>query len=245
MISPIGSARRASTIARHICQKAIRRKKTELKMKFNPWRRISAEKRNWIVSGVLATLGLLIASYGQARASEKEMIDALSAHYAQVPTMSGEFLQFGPKGEQSGGKFYIKRPGKVRFDYDDPSPLEVVSNGLAVMVVNNKLKTFESYPLDKTPLRLLLDKTIDLSGADIMDIKQDGDVTTIVMGDKQVFGDSVITLMFDPNTFELRQWTIKDAQGKETSVMIFNVQNNVQISDRAFQINKAALKRKF
>lgn len=192
----------------------------------------------------LALLFLQQAFPGTALADVKsDTIRALREHYSRVPTMTGEFLQFGPKGEQSGGTFSIKRPGKIRFDYEEPSPIEVVSNGLAVMVVNNKLKTFNSYPLKNTPLKLLLDNEFDIGDDAILDVKVEEDVTTIVMGDKQIFGNSVITLLFDPQTFDLRQWTIKDAQGKETSVMIYNVENNAEISDRIFQINKTTLKR--
>jgi outer membrane lipoprotein-sorting protein len=157
--------------------------------------------------------------------------------------MTGEFLQFGPQGDQSSGTFAIKRPGKVRFDYEDPSPVEVVSNGLAVMVVNNKLKTFDSYPLKNTPLKLLLDDELQIDSDAVIDVMQSEDLTTIVLGDKQLFGNSVITLLFEPETFELRQWTIKDAQGKETSVMVFNVEDNVELSNRLFQINKGQFKR--
>lgn len=190
------------------------------------------------------SVGILLSSNSLVFADIKsDTLAALREHYSNVPTMKGEFLQFGPTGDQSGGEFSIKRPGKVRFDYEDPSPVQVVSNGLAVMVINKKLKTFDTYPLKNTPLKLLLDDKLDISSDSIIDVKVTDDVTTIVMGDKQIFGNSIITLLFEPETFELRQWTIKDAQGKETSVMVFNVEDNVQISDREFQINKSKLKR--
>ena len=118
-----------------------------------------------------------------------DTLKALRNHFAKVPTMKGEFLQFDPKGNQSGGTFAIKRPGKVRFDYEDPSPVEVVSNGKSVMVVNNKLKTFDSYPLKNTPLKLLLDDKLNIGDDAIIDVKNDPDVTTIVLGDKQIFGN--------------------------------------------------------
>lgn len=158
--------------------------------------------------------------------------------------MKGEFLQFDPKGNQTSGTFAIKRPGKVRFDYEDPSPVEVVSNGLAVMVINNKLKTFDSYPLKNTPLKLLLDDKLNIGKNAILDVKTEQDATTIVLGDKQIFGNSVITLLFEPKTFALRQWTIKDAQGKETSVLVFNVEDNVKLPNKMFQVNKFKFKRK-
>ncbi|MCB1386723.1 MAG: outer-membrane lipoprotein carrier protein LolA [Nitratireductor sp.] len=194
------------------------------------------------LAGIAAGAALLIPATGQAD-MRSDTLAALQAHYSSVPTMQGEFLQFGPRGEESSGTFKIKRPGKVRFDYEAPSPIEVVSNGLAVMVVNNKLKTFDTYPLKNTPLKLLLDDKFKFDEKTVIDVQSNEEVTTVVLGDKQIFGDSLITLMFEPESFELRQWTIKDAQGKETSVLVFNVENNVQISDRTFQINKSQYKR--
>ena len=191
-----------------------------------------------------ALMLLVLAATSGAADIRSDTLKALREHYASVPTMKGEFLQFGPKGEQSSGTFAIKRPGKVRFDYEEPSPIEVVSNGLAVMVVNNKLKTFDSYPLKNTPLKLLLDDKLQIGDKAIIDVQVSDDLTTVVLGDKQIFGDSIITLQFETGTFELRQWTIKDSQGKETSVSVFNVENNVDLSNRMFQINKAEYRRK-
>ena len=201
-------------------------------------------KKNFLLACGLAIAGAVVAIAGPVFADTRaDTLQALKEHYRKVPTMTGEFLQFGPQGDQSSGTFAIKRPGKVRFDYEDPSPVEVVSNGLAVMVVNNKLKTFDSYPLKNTPLKLLLDDELQIDSDAVIDVMKSEDLTTIVLGDKQLFGNSVITLLFEPETFELRQWTIKDAQGKETSVMVFNVEDNVELSNRLFQINKGQFKR--
>ena len=62
------------------------------------------------------------------------------------------------------------------------------------------------------------------------------DLTTIVIGDKQLFGDGQITMMFDPKNYDLRQWTIRDAQGKDTTVMVFNVQQGVKFGAKTFDI---------
>ena len=67
-------------------------------------------------------------------------------------------------------------------------------------------------------------------------VKEDPDLTTIVLGNKSIFGDSTISMMFDPKTFELRQWTIRDAQGKDTSVMIFNVRSGVRFAEDVFEV---------
>jgi Outer membrane lipoprotein-sorting protein len=150
--------------------------------------------------------------------------------------MMGEFVQFGPRGEQTGGKFYIERPGKLRFNFEDPSPIRVIADGRNVVIGNLKLKTWDIYPLSKTPLSLLLASRIDLGNQMVRDVKQESDLTTIVLGNKTVFGDSTITMMFDSKTFDLRQWTITDAQNKDTSVMIYNVQNGVNFDEKVFTI---------
>jgi outer membrane lipoprotein-sorting protein len=160
----------------------------------------------------------------------------IADHFSSVKTMMGEFVQFGPRGEQTGGKFFIERPGKLRFNYEKPSPMRVISDGKNVVIGNMKLKTWDLYPLNKTPLSLLLSERIDLGNQMVRDVKQEADLTTIVLGDRTIFGDSTITLMFDPKSFELRQWTITDMQKKDTSVMIFNVQSGVQLDPSVFEI---------
>ncbi|MDJ0612567.1 MAG: outer membrane lipoprotein carrier protein LolA [Rhizobiaceae bacterium] len=184
-----------------------------------------------------ALLGAVIGSAFPAIANEKDRaVQEISNHFASVPTMTGEFIQFGPTGEQTGGKFFIQRPGKIRFEYEDPSPLMVVSNGKTLGVRNKKLKTWQYIPLRKTPLSLLLSKEIKITDKSVRSVDARDDVTRVVMGDKNLFGDSEITLLFDPNSYDLRQWTIRDNQGKETSVMIFNVEKNVDISRKMFQL---------
>ena len=92
-----------------------------------------------------------------------------------------------------------------------------------------------SIPLSKTPLKLLLDDSIDLSGGKVKSVKEEDDLTTIQLADKSVFGNSKITMMFDPKTYDLRQWTITDAQGKDTTVMIFNVKQGVKFDPDTVQ----------
>lgn len=190
------------------------------------------------LSAVITT-GVLTSS---VMANDKQQaIEAISNHFKTVPTMTGEFVQFGPNGEQTGGEFLIKRPGRIRFNYENPSPITVVSNGQTLAVENKKLKTTNYYPLNKTPLSLLLSNNIDIKDKSIRKVEAGQDVTTVVMGDKQIFGDSEITLLFDPQSQDLRQWTIKDAQGKETSVMIFNVKKNIKISNTKFAVNQSKI----
>lgn len=157
--------------------------------------------------------------------------------FSGVKTLTGSFVQFGPRGDQTEGTFYIERPGKIRFNYNKPSPIRVISDGQSVVINNRKLDTWDLYPLSKTPLKLLLSDRIDLSGGRVKSVKEESDMTTIVLGDKSIFGNSTITMMFDPKTSDLRQWTITDAQGLDTTVMITNVRTGVRFADDMFKID--------
>ena len=191
-------------------------------------------------AGLLFLNGLVpgLAPIAEAQAAT-DAAQRIADHFSSVRTMTGEFVQFGPKGEQTGGKFFIERPGKIRFNYDAPAAFRVISDGKSVVLNNQKLKTWDLYPLSKTPLKLLLDDRIDLSGGRVLSVEEAGDLTTIKLADKSVFGNATLTMMFDPKSYELRQWTITDAQGKDTTVMIFNVREGVSFAADTFKIDYA------
>lgn len=177
-------------------------------------------------------------------AKDRKTVDSISRHFSGVPSMMGEFIQFGPNGEQTGGKFYIQRPGKLRLDYTKPSPILVKADGKTIGIHNRKLKTWDFAPLSQTPFRLLLSDRIDAGDKAIKSVSRENDMTTVVLRDSSRFGSAKITMMFDPKTFELRQWTVQDDQGKETSVMIFNVKENVRLSKKLFRLDQASANRR-
>lgn len=187
----------------------------------------------YVMVGALSASGVLPALPTSAANQKAQEI---ANHFATIKTMTGEFIQFGPRGEQTGGKFFLERPGRIRFNYDAPSPMRVISDGKYVVIGNQKLQTWSIYPLSKTPLKLLLDQTIDLNGDMVRNVKEDEDLVTVVLGDKTIFGDSTITMMFDPKSDELRQWTIKDSRGQDTTVMIFNTQTGVTFGPKVFEV---------
>ena len=198
--------------------------------------RLTSANRRGFMLGAAASMMLVPLSSIPAAAQNSAAAQRIANHFSSVKTMAGEFVQFGPKGEQTGGKFFLSRPGKLRFNYEAPASIYVISDGKSVAVRNEKLKTWEMYPLSSTPLKLLLSNQIDLSQQMVKDVKEDPDLITIVLGDKSVFGNSTISMMFDPKTYELKQWTIRDAQGKDTSVMIYNVKTGVNFNSSAFTI---------
>ena len=182
----------------------------------------------------VAGLGTLLAAPAGAAT---EAAQKIAEHFSSVRTMTGEFVQFGPRGEQSGGKFYIERPGKLRFDYEPPARFQVISDGTTVVLENRKMRTVDIYPLSKTPLKLLLGERIDLSAKNLLEVREDPDLVTVKIADRQLGANAVITMMFDAETYDLRQWTVTDALGRDTTVMIFNVQQGVTFGPDVFKID--------
>ncbi|MCO4317410.1 outer membrane lipoprotein carrier protein LolA [Phyllobacterium sp. 21LDTY02-6] len=192
-------------------------------------------------------MGLLVTAAGAQNApAVPAAAQQIANQFSSVKTLTGDFVQFGPRGEQTEGTFYIERPGKIRFNYKKPSPIRVISDGESVVINNRKLDTWDVIPLSKTPLKLLLSDQINLTGNTVKSVKEEPDMTTIVLGDKSIFGNSTITMMFDPRSYELRQWTITDAQGRDTTVMITNVRTGVRFAKDMFAIDytRIAMKRK-
>jgi outer membrane lipoprotein-sorting protein len=144
---------------------------------------------------------------------------------SSAPTMIGDFVQTGADGRRSEGKIYVQKPGKLRFEYAAPAALEVISDGTSVAVNDRKLKTQQTYAIGQTPLKFLLQAKIDLkSDTQILNVLNSPEAMMILLDDRTTFGGtSRIRLIFDPVTYELRQWQVRDPQGYETLVTIYNL----------------------
>jgi hypothetical protein len=94
--------------------------------------------------------------------TQRAQIDKVSAYLTNMQQLVGNFVQVGPDGSRVRGEFYIQKPGKVRFEYEPPSRIEIISDGQSVVVRDRKLATQDLYPLSQTPLRFLLSERIDL-----------------------------------------------------------------------------------
>lgn len=161
----------------------------------------------------------------------------ISDYFNSFRTMQGEFVQVGPRGEQSEGVFVISKPGKIRFHYKPPVKLDVISDGRSVAIRDNKAMTQDLYPLSKTPLRYLLAVDIDLTSKSIVDqIREERDLISLVIIEKSALVEGKLTLIFDRQSYELKQWIITDAQGLNTSVAIFNTVTGKKPDPALFKI---------
>jgi outer membrane lipoprotein-sorting protein len=172
-------------------------------------------------------------------AKQRAMLDKISAYLSSVQTMVGNFVQVAPDGSRTEGTFYIQKPGKVRFEYNPPSPIDIVADGSSVVVRDRKLATQDLYPLSQTPLRYLLAERIDLlRDTDVVSVSSDETFVTVVIEEKQlVVGTNRLMIMFDGKDLQLKQWTVTDPQGYDTTVAVYNIDQSKKPDPNMFVIN--------
>jgi outer membrane lipoprotein-sorting protein len=172
-------------------------------------------------------------------ASQKALVDKISAYLSKVQVMSGDFAQMAPDGTQSKGRFYIQKPGKVRFEYEPPVPIEIVANGVDVVVRDRRLDTKDLMPLSQTPLRYLLADKIDLlKDTNVVGVYSDQLYATVIVEERQVMiGTSRLMMMFDAKDLQLRQWTVTDPQGYDTTIAVSNLDSSKRPDPGLFTID--------
>ncbi len=170
---------------------------------------------------------------------QRALVDRVNAYLSNISTLVGDFVQVGPDGARTEGQFYIQKPGKVRFEYKPPSRIDVIADGQSVVVRDRKLATQDLYPLSQTPLRFLLSDHIDLQrDTNLVSVAADDVFVTLVVEDKQQFvGNNRLMLMFGAKDFQLRQWTVTDPQGYDTTVAVYNLDTKTKPDPDLFKIN--------
>jgi outer membrane lipoprotein-sorting protein len=172
-------------------------------------------------------------------ARQRALVDRVSAYLMSVRVLSGDFVQIGPDGGKSEGEFYLQKPGRVRFDYNPPSPVELIADGSSVVVRDRKLATQDLYPLSQTPLRFLLADQLDLMrDTNITGVYADDVFVTIVIEERQLLaGTHRLMLMFNAQDLQLKQWTVTDPQGYDTTVAVYNLNSTKRPDPMMFRID--------
>ena len=163
-------------------------------------------------------------------AADKARIAKATAYLQALTGAQGRFEQTDDRGRAVQGKWFLQRPGKMRFEYDPPSSLLVVSNGRQVNTWDPRLESFNSYPLSETPLSLFLDKTIRFDqGVIITEIKSNAQGFTLRARSRNKTVNGSVDLAFDETgdgPVALRQWTIIDSGGKATTVRLLSLNDS-------------------
>lgn len=187
-------------------------------------------------TALVAPLAALV--FGLPARAEILPLAELSAYLNGLTTAEAEFTQTNADGSQSSGKLFIKRPGRVRFEYAPPDRSLVMAGGGQVAIFDAKSnQPPEQYPLKRTPLNLILAANIDLGRAKmVVGHAEDGTSTRVRAQDPENPEYGTIELVFTANPVELRQWVITDDLGAQTTVILGEMKKGGQLGARLFDI---------
>lgn len=202
--------------------------------------------RRIFLAGALAAMlatglapGLTGPASAQMSGADARDLTRISNYLNGVTTLEGTFVQIGHDGELSEGLFYMRRPGRIRFEYKPPNPALVVADGTWVGVYDTRLNTLDRIPLGSTPLDILLSKRVDLRSENaIRSIERAPGLMRVTAIDPDAPDQGSITMVFSENPLELRQWIVVDAQGLTTTVALGEMRSNVKLDARLFFIEE-------
>lgn len=170
--------------------------------------------------------------------TDSSAVARVEAYLNNLRTLRARFLQVAQNGASAQGTALISRPGRMRFDYDPPEPLLLVASGGQVMMYDRELRQPTSVPASSTPLGLLLTPQIRLSGdITVLGTERTGGFLRIGLHRTGARAEGVLTLAFAEQPMELRQWSVLDAQARETRVTLYEVETGIALENRLFDFN--------
>lgn len=167
--------------------------------------------------------------------ADQATVAAASAALAAVRLAQGAFTQINPNRSQSTGRFWISRPGRVRFEYDSPSPLLIVADGATVAIEDRALKTVDRAPLRATPLHFVLRNGLDIArDAVVQRVERTPEQALVTVRDRTGEADGLLTLIFTGDMRSLSGWRVEPGAGGATQVFLRDVATPAVIDPKLF-----------
>jgi outer membrane lipoprotein-sorting protein len=170
-------------------------------------------------------------------AARTQALASASASLNRISAVQGRFTQIAPDGSRSEGDIYLQRPGKMRFQYDAPSPLTIVSDGSTVAVEDRSVRDVSRVPLRSTPLYYVLKRDVNLErDARITRVSRVGENLLVTARDRSGEADGEITITFRGPGHDLAQWAITDGQRQTTRISLSAVRGAGRLDPRLFRV---------
>jgi len=183
-------------------------------------------------------LPLLLIAALPVSATEKLSLNEISEYLNSLKSVKGAFTQINDDGTIATGTLFIKRPGRIRFEYDPPAAALVMAGGGQVAIFDEKSnQPPEQYPLKRTPLNLILKRNVDLGQARmVVGHEFDGTTTSVIAQDPENPEYGTIRLVFSGPPVQLRQWVVTSGDGTETTVILGDADYKAQLAASLFSI---------
>jgi outer membrane lipoprotein-sorting protein len=188
------------------------------------------------ILSLIAAVALTL--FAGAASAQQLSLSQISAYLNQLQTAQGGFTQINADGTLSTGQIYIKRPGRIRFEYNAPSDSMVLASGGQLAIFDARSNTGpDRYPLNQTPLSIILQPNVDLGRESMVtNVATDGTTTTVTAQDPDNPDYGSLQMVFTANPIELRQWVVTDDLGAETTVILNDLISGGVIRDILFNI---------
>ena len=172
-------------------------------------------------------------------ADDQAALRAVENYLNSVTTLSARFEQVDSAGKRATGRLFISKPGKLRFEYDQPVPVLIVANGHFLIHYDRALKTASYIPQETTPAWFLIANRVQLAGdITVTDLKRRDGKLLVTMVKTRDPGQGKVTLIFDENPIRLDQWAVTDPQGVVTHVTLNNVLLGGPLDAKLFEFNE-------
>ncbi|WP_142849122.1 outer membrane lipoprotein carrier protein LolA [Telmatospirillum sp. J64-1] len=202
------------------------------------WRNWSCKAAALLVAlaFVLPTASAEAARPAQLSAQDQADVARAENYLNSITTLAARFMQVAPDGSYAEGTAYLSRPGRLRMEYDPPTPILVVADGRFLIYHDKQLKQTSHVGLNQTPAGLLVRENIQFNGRDAMvtDVRREQGVLKISLVQRSDPSAGQITLIFSESPFALRQWEILDPQGQITTVSLFETRTGMPLDRRLF-----------
>ena len=178
-------------------------------------------------------------------AAEKISLNQISSYFNDMTTAEAQFSQITDMGETSTGRLFIRRPGRIRFEYDPPEATLVVVGGGQVAVFDPKSRDEPlRFPLRHSPLNLVLERKVDLAQRDMVVAHFEAESqTAVTLQDAENPDYGFIQLIFTNNPVQLREWIVQDNSGGRTQIVLDSLTEGGLLSNVLFNIQYEMQKR--
>ena len=191
---------------------------------------------------IISILCMVLAS---PVAAETISLNEISSYFNAMTTAEAQFSQITDTGETSTGRLFIRRPGRIRFEYDPPEATLVVVGGGQVAVFDPKSRDEPlRFPLRHSPLNLILEREVDLAQRDMVVAHFEVESqTAVTLQDPENPDYGFIQLIFNDNPVQLHQWVVQDNSGGQTHIILDSLTEGGKLSNMLFNIQHEMRKR--
>ena len=185
---------------------------------------------------VLSALAVLFAAALPAQAQGQVGVPEIEKYLNSLRTLQARFVQTNPNGSIIQGTFYVRRPGRLRFEYDPPSQLKIVADGFQVTMWDPTTKDFGQWPIGWTAASFLVKDPLSLSGdLRVEKLERVNGLIEATMSQAKKPQDGKVIVRFVENPLTLRGWTIIDNRGQQVTVALTGMQTGMQLADSLFK----------